>query len=127
MSARQVLTEVSDTSFAAQTSDAPSASACILQSQWHQERLTEARSVVADIAHHPDTLVVLACRAICAHSTDTRERADALGLIGLLSTGSPKTDQCTPKQGCRMNRRKTAANDAQRTPHSPSNPLRIGS
>jgi hypothetical protein len=89
MSTRQLWTEGSDTSFATQTTDAPSAPTCILQSQWHQERLTEARVIVADIAHHPDTLVVLACRAICAHSSDTLECADAQGLIRLLCACAP--------------------------------------
>jgi hypothetical protein len=89
-----------DASDTAQTTGAPSAPTCILQSQWHQERLTEARGIVADIGHHPDTLVLLACRAICTHSTEASERADALGLIGLLEA---------------------------RTPHWPSNPQRIGS
>jgi hypothetical protein len=78
-----------DASDTAQTTGAPSAPTCILQSQWHQERLTEARGIVADIAHHPDTLVLLACRAICTHSADAGERDDALGLIGLLEAPTP--------------------------------------
>jgi hypothetical protein len=127
MSARQVSTEGSDASSASQTSGAPSAAACILQSQWRQERLTEARGIVADIAHHPDTLVLLACRVICAQSADTPECADALGLIGLLGTSSPKTGQCVPEQWCRMTLRKAPADDAQRTPYSPSKPWRVGS
>ena len=33
---------------------------------WPAERLAEARGIVADFVHHPDSLIVLACRAIAA-------------------------------------------------------------
>ncbi|TRW92753.1 hypothetical protein FNJ84_20885 [Paracoccus sp. M683] len=51
---------------------------------WPAQRLTEARSIVADFVHHPDSLIVLACRAIAAHSPDPREGREALALAGLL-------------------------------------------
>ena len=35
---------------------------------WPAQRLAEARGIVADFVHHPDSLIVLACRAIAAHS-----------------------------------------------------------
>jgi len=63
---------------------APSASICNAQSHWRQARLSEARGVLADIGHHPDTLVLLACQVICAHSPDPVERTDALGVSRLL-------------------------------------------
>ncbi|UWQ93433.1 hypothetical protein K3727_16855 [Rhodobacteraceae bacterium M382] len=53
--------------------------------QWQQDRLVEARGVLADVAHHPETLVVLACRVICTHGSDAAEQADALGVMRLLS------------------------------------------
>lgn len=78
---------------------APSASICNAQSHWRQERLTEARGVLADIGHHPDMLVLLACQVICAHSPDPNERNDALGMMHLLSARPPETANTTPKGG----------------------------
>jgi hypothetical protein len=57
--------------------------------QWHADRLAEARGIVADVAHHPDTLVLLACRVICTHTLDPLERTEALGLMQLLATPMP--------------------------------------
>lgn len=51
---------------------------------WPAQRLTEARGIVADFVHHPDSLIILACRAIAAHSPDPREGREALALAGLL-------------------------------------------
>jgi len=57
--------------------------------EWPQDRLAEARGIVADVAHHADTLVLLACRVICAHSLDPLERVEALGLMQLLAASTP--------------------------------------
>ena len=57
--------------------------------KWHEDRLSEARGIVADVAHHPDTLVLLACRVICAHSLDPLERVEALSLMRILKTSTP--------------------------------------
>jgi len=78
---------------------APGASICNAQSHWRQARLTEARGVLADIGHHPDTLVLLACQVICAHSPDPNERTDALGMMRLLSDRPPETANTAPKGG----------------------------
>ena len=78
---------------------APSASICNAQSYWQRERLTEARGVLADIGHHPDTLVLLACQVICAHSPDPNERNDALGMMHLLSARPPEMANTAPKGG----------------------------
>ncbi|MBC9248625.1 hypothetical protein H4P12_18375 [Paracoccus sp. 11-3] len=51
---------------------------------WPAQRLSEARSIVADFVHHPDSLIILACHAIAAHSPDPQERREALALAGLL-------------------------------------------
>ncbi|MDB6179165.1 hypothetical protein PAF17_16870 [Paracoccus sp. Z330] len=62
-------------------------------SDWPAQRLTEARGIVADFVHHPDSLIVLACRAIAAHSPDPQESREALALAGLLiavSSRKPK-------------------------------------
>lgn len=63
----------------------PSAGACQAHSQWRHDRLIEARSILADFVHHPDTLVVLASRVVLSISTDRRERSDALGLLHILN------------------------------------------
>lgn len=60
---------------------------------WPAQRLAEARGIVADFVHHPDSLIVLACRAIAAHSRDPHEGREALALAGLLiavSSRKPK-------------------------------------
>jgi len=57
--------------------------------EWPQDRLSEARGIVADVARHPDTLVLLACRVICAHALDPLERAEALGLMRVLAASTP--------------------------------------
>ena len=60
---------------------------------WPAQRLSEARGIVADFVHHPDSLIILACRAIAAHSPEEQERREALALAGLLialSTRKPK-------------------------------------
>ena len=78
---------------------APSASICNAQSYWRQERLIEARGILADIAQHSETLVVLACRVVCGCSPDAKERADALGVMRLLSARPPETVSTAPKGG----------------------------
>lgn len=60
---------------------------------WPAQRLAEARGIVADFVHHPDSLILLACRAIAAHSPEEQEGREALALAGLLicvSKRSPK-------------------------------------
>lgn len=57
---------------------------------WPAQRLAEARGIVADFVHHPDSLIVLACRAIAAHSPEEQERREALALAGLLLCLSPR-------------------------------------
>lgn len=63
---------------------------------WPAERLTEARSIVADFAHHPDSLIILACRAIAAHSPDPQECREAVALAGLLVGRSARTAKGGP-------------------------------
>lgn len=44
---------------------------------WPQDRLAEARAVIADVAHHSDHLIQLACRVLAAHGDTPAEREDA--------------------------------------------------
>jgi hypothetical protein len=53
-------------------------------SDWMQDRLTEARRVLADTTRHPDSLVILAARVVVGQSDDVRECADAIDLLRLL-------------------------------------------
>ena len=56
---------------------------------WQRDRLTEARAILADAAHHRDSLNLLACRVVLNLSCDRKERADARALILLLEGGAP--------------------------------------
>ena len=78
---------------------APSASSCTDQSHWRQARLVEARGILADIVHHPDTLVLLACRVIFDNSRDAGDRIDALGVMRLLNRQPLETVSTFPKGG----------------------------
>lgn len=51
---------------------------------WMQDRLTEARGVLAHTTQHPDSLVILAARVIVGQTGDVRECADAVDLLRLL-------------------------------------------
>lgn len=51
---------------------------------WMQDRLTEARGILADVPQHPQTLVLLAARVVAAQTDDASECADAIDLLRLL-------------------------------------------
>ena len=53
-------------------------------SGWMQDRLTEARGVLADTTQHPDSLVILSARVVVGQTDDARECADAIDLLRLL-------------------------------------------
>jgi hypothetical protein len=54
--------------------------------------LAEARSVLADVSHHPDTLIILAARVVARHTDDAAELADANELRRLLERRSLQTN-----------------------------------
>lgn len=64
------------------TPDGRAATPC--PTTWPSELLAEARGIVADFVHHRDSLIILACRAIAAHSPDPQECREAVALAGLL-------------------------------------------
>lgn len=68
---------------------------------WFQDRLTEARLVLADTTHHPDSLVILAARVIVGQTDDAGECADALDLLRLLDRRTLNTMAAAafPKRG----------------------------
>ena len=53
-------------------------------SDWMQDRLTEARGILADVPQHPETLVILACRVVAGQTNDASECADAVELLRFL-------------------------------------------
>ena len=56
---------------------------------WPADRLAEARAVIADVAHHSDHLVRLACRVLAAHGDTAAEREDAQRLLVVIDARRP--------------------------------------
>ena len=50
-------------------------------SAWPADRVAEARAVIADVAHHSDLLIRLACNVLVQHGETPAERADAQRLL----------------------------------------------
>ena len=48
---------------------------------WMIDRLTEARGILADTAHHPESLVILAARVVAGQTNSASECADAVDLL----------------------------------------------
>ena len=55
---------------------------------WIDERLREARIVVADVVHHSDHLLRLACKVLVQHGETDAEREDARILMVVLEARS---------------------------------------
>ena len=56
---------------------------------WMQDRLTEARGILADVPQHPESLVILAARVVAGQTDDSGECADAIDLLRLLDRRPP--------------------------------------
>lgn len=50
-------------------------------SAWPSDRVAEARAVIADVAHHSDLLIRLACNVLAQHGESAAERAEAQRLL----------------------------------------------
>ena len=48
---------------------------------WMQDRLTEARGILADVPQHPETLIILAARVVAGQTDRACECADAIDLL----------------------------------------------
>ena len=48
---------------------------------WMQDRLAEARGILADTTQHPDSLVILSARVVVGQTDDAGECADAVDLL----------------------------------------------
>jgi len=58
-------------------------------SDWRADRLAEARAVIADIAHHSDPLIRLACNVLAAHGETAAEREEARVLLVVVDARRP--------------------------------------
>ena len=56
---------------------------------WPRTRVLEARTVIADAAHHSDHLVRLACNVLTAHGETEQERRDARALLFVIEARCP--------------------------------------
>lgn len=60
-----------------------------LPAPWLADRLAEARSVIADVAHHSDHLIRLACKVLVQHGETNQEREDARLLLVVIDARQP--------------------------------------
>jgi hypothetical protein len=58
-------------------------------SAWPADRVAEARAVIADVVHHSDLLIRLACNVLVQHGETTAERADAERLLVVINARRP--------------------------------------
>ncbi len=58
-------------------------------SDWPADRVAEARAVIADVAHHSDHLIRLACNVLAAHGYTPAERKDARVLLVVIDARRP--------------------------------------
>ena len=58
-------------------------------SVWPADRVAEARAVIADVAHHSDLLIRLACNVLVQHGETSAERADAQRLLVVVDARRP--------------------------------------
>jgi len=60
-----------------------------LPAPWPADRLAEARAVIADVAHHSDHLIRLACNVLATHGETATERKDARVLLVVIDARRP--------------------------------------
>ena len=58
-------------------------------SAWPADRVAEARAVIADVMHHSDLLIRLACNVLAHHGETPGERADAQRLLVVIDARRP--------------------------------------
>ncbi len=68
-------------------------------STWPAERVAEARAVIADVAHHSDLLIRLACNVLVQHGETPGERADAQRLLVVVDARQPVSRAQREDQG----------------------------
>ena len=65
-----------------------------IRQEWIDEKLREARIVVADLVNHSDHLIRLACNVLVQHGETPAEREDARILLVVLDARSPGRAGC---------------------------------
>ncbi|MBD9529149.1 hypothetical protein [Paracoccus sp. PAR01] len=58
-------------------------------SDWPADRVAEARAVIADVVHHSDQMIRLACILLARHGETAEERADAQRLLAVVDARRP--------------------------------------
>lgn len=66
---------------------------------WPADRVAEARAVIADVAHHSDLLIRLACNVLVQHGETPGERADAQRLLVVVDARRPVSRAQREDQG----------------------------
>lgn len=71
---------------------------------WRNARLAEARAVIADVAHHSDHLLRMACEVVIRHGKTAAEREDARVLLLVVDARRPlrhaqREAQCRNRNG----------------------------
>ena len=66
---------------------------------WPADRLAEARAVIADVAHHSDHLIRLACNVLVQHGETSSERAEAQRLLVVIDARRPVSRDQREDQG----------------------------
>lgn len=56
---------------------------------WPADRLAEARAVIADVVHHSDPLIRLACHVLVRHGETEAERREARALLLVIDARCP--------------------------------------
>lgn len=56
---------------------------------WPADRVAEARAVIADVAHHSDHLIRLACHVLAQHGATEGEREEARLLLLIVDARRP--------------------------------------
>lgn len=56
---------------------------------WPADRLVEARAVIADVGHHSDHLIRIACNVLVAHGVTAAERKGARVLLLVVDARQP--------------------------------------
>ena len=59
------------------------------RTDWIDERRREARAIVADVVHHSDHLIRLACTVLVQHGETIEEREDARILLVVIDARYP--------------------------------------
>ena len=58
-------------------------------SAWPADRVAEARAVIADVSHHSDHLIRLACNVLVQHGETSAERIEAQRLLVVVDARRP--------------------------------------